>query len=144
MSQANRARPVPQIVNRVWSYFIRLGLAPKSMHLLTIRGRKTGQQHTTVVALVSENGQQFLVSPYGEMNWVQNARVAQQVSLRHGNQEWTARIDELPPAQSGTVLKKYLAEHFVTRAYFEARADSPVEAFEQEAARHPVFLLHRI
>jgi hypothetical protein len=46
--------------------------------------------------------------------------------------------------QSGSVLKQYLAEHIVTRPYFEAAQDAPAEAFEQEASRHPVFRLRRI
>ncbi len=118
-------------------------MAPKSMHLLTTCGRKTGKLYRTVVALVAQNGEQFLVAPYGEMNWVQNARAAHQVSLQHGRQAWAARIEELGPRQSGPVLKQYLAEHFVTRPYFDTGPEAPAEAFEREASRHPVFLLHR-
>lgn len=144
MTTQKKRIPVPNIVNQVWSYLIRHGFAPKSMVLLTTTGRKTGRLHTTVVALVTQNGQDFLVAPYGEMNWVQNARAAQQVSLQHGKRTWTAKIEELPSHQSAPVLKKYLAEHIVTRPYFNVGADAPVESFEQEASSHPVFLLHNI
>jgi len=144
MSPTNRVRPVPSVVNRIWSFLIRRGFAPKSMSLLTVHGRKTGKPYTTPVALVTLNSEQYLVAPYGEVNWVHNARAAQKVSLRHGNQEWEARIEELSSGQAGPILKKYLAEHFATQSYFSARPNAPVEAFDQEAARHPVFLLHRI
>ena|SRR5579859_6082323 len=143
MSPTKQVKPVPPVVNRMWSYLICRGMAPRSMHLLTVCGRKTGKPHTTVVALVAEAGEQFLVAPYGEVNWVQNARAAQHVTLRHGHQMWSARPEELPPNEAAPVLKKYLAEHIVTRPYFEVKPEAPVELFEQEARRHPVFLLHR-
>jgi deazaflavin-dependent oxidoreductase (nitroreductase family) len=83
---ATNPRPVPPVVNRLWSFLIRRGFAPKSMYLLTVCGRKTGKPYTTVVALVEQAGEQFLVAPYGETKWVQNARAVKQVSLRHGKQ----------------------------------------------------------
>jgi hypothetical protein len=144
MSSANRAQPVPRVVNQIWGFFIRRGLAPKTMHLLTVKGRKTGKLHTLVVGLVTQNAEQFLVAPYGEVNWVLNARAAGQVLLRHGSQEWTAHIEELSPAQAGLVLKQYLAEHLVTRSYFDVGPTAPASAFEQEANRHPVFHLQPI
>ena len=41
--------------------------------------------------------------------------------------------------ESGPILKKYLQRAAVTRPYFDAQVDSPVEVFIEEAARHPVF-----
>ncbi len=144
MSSATPAKPVPRLVNQIWGFFIRRGFAPKTMHLLTVKGRKTGKLRTLVVGLVMQNGEQFLVAPYGDVNWVLNARAAGQVALRRGSQEWTAHIEELSPSQAGPVLKQYLAEHLVTRSYFEVGPNEPVSAFEQEASRHPVFRLRRI
>lgn len=144
MSNPGRTRPVPPIVNRVWSFIIRSGLGPRTMILLTVNGRKTGKPHTTPVALVSLNGEQFIVAPYGAVNWVHNARAAQTVSVRQGKQAWEARVEELPSGQVGPILKKYLAEHFVTQPYFSARPNASPEEFEKEASRHPVFRLHRV
>jgi len=39
------------------------------------------------------------------------------------------------------VLKKYVTELPITRPYFDARPESPLEAFEAETQRHPVFRL---
>ncbi len=144
MSVANHTRPVPPVVNRVWSFIIRSGLGPKTMILLTVHGRKTGKAYTTPVALVNLNGEQFVVAPYGEVSWVHNARATQKVSVRRGNQSWEARTEELPSGQAGPILKKYLAEHFITQSYFSARPNSPAEEFEKEASRHPVFRLQRL
>ena len=49
---------------------LRLGLGPKSNYLLTTRGRKSGRRHTTPVSLVIDNGQRWLVAPYGAVGWV--------------------------------------------------------------------------
>jgi hypothetical protein len=37
------------------------------------------------------------------------------------------------------LLKQYLLKATAARPYFDATKDSPLEAFEREAARHPVF-----
>ncbi len=37
------------------------------------------------------------------------------------------------------MLKKYAERVPITRPYFEAEPEAPVEAFEAAAARHPVF-----
>jgi hypothetical protein len=51
------------------------------------------------------------------------------------------RVTELGAAASAPVLKAYVAKVAVTRPFFDARPDSPVDAFEAEASRHPVFLI---
>jgi len=144
MSTPSHLRPVPPVVNRIWSFMIRSGLGPKTMILLTVYGRKTGKPYTTPVALITLNGEQFVVAPYGEVNWVHNVRATQKVSVRQGTQVWEARAEEMPSSQVGPVLKKYVAEHVVTQSYFSARPNSPAEEFEKEASRHPVFRLQRV
>jgi hypothetical protein len=39
------------------------------------------------------------------------------------------------------VLRRYIADVPITRPYFDASADSPLEAIAAEAGRHPVFRL---
>lgn len=125
--------------NRLMQMLIRLGLAPRGMYLLTVKGRKTGQPYSTPVTLIEEAGKRWLVSPYGEVSWVRNARAAGYVSLRRGRRAETVEIIEVEPEESGPVLKKYLKREPITRPYFEVQVDSPLEAFMAEAARHPVF-----
>jgi hypothetical protein len=50
-------------------------------------------------------------------------------------------VTELSPREAAPILKQYLAVQHAAdvQSYFDARKDSPVEAFEHEAARHPVF-----
>jgi hypothetical protein len=93
------------------------------------------------VTLVEEDGQRWLVAPYGEVNWVRNARTAGQVTLTRGHHCETVSIVELSPIEQAPILKEYLRRVPIVRPFFDARVSSPLEAFVAEASRHPVFRL---
>jgi hypothetical protein len=63
------------------------------------------------------------------------------VSLARRRDRGDYAVRELPAAEAGPVLKRYVAIASVTRPYFSADKDAPVEAFVYEAHRHPVFEL---
>jgi deazaflavin-dependent oxidoreductase (nitroreductase family) len=133
----------PGLWRRVGNVFTgllaRAGIGP--VHLLTTRGRKTGQAHTNPVLPVERAGKRWLVAPYGTVSWVHNARAAGRVSLRHGRKTRDYAIREVSPGEAGPILKRYVAIAGITRAYFRAGKDSPVDDFVAEADRHPVFEL---
>src|SRR5919199_852899 len=116
---------------------VRAGLVP-STYLLTTRGRKTGRPLTHPVTVVEQDGQRWLVSPYGEVSWVRNARAAGRVRLgRRG--DWAEyAVREVGAGEAGPVLKRYVGVATATRPYFGADKDAPVEDFVAEADRHPV------
>jgi deazaflavin-dependent oxidoreductase (nitroreductase family) len=122
---------------------LRRGLGPPGIHLLETRGRRTGTVRTTPVSLVEDATGRYLVSPYGTPAWVHNARAAGEVTLRRGRTAETLPITEVGPQESAPVLKRYAQEQRITRPWFDAAHDGPVEAFAAEAARHPVFRLGR-
>ena len=128
-----------RLVNAFISALLRLGVKLPGTYLLSVAGRKSGKIHTTPVTLVEQSGQRWLIAPYGEVNWVRNARAAGRVTLRRGRQSETVTIVELGPQESAPVLKEYLKRVPIVRPYFDATPDSPLEAFVAEAARHPVF-----
>ena len=132
--------PPRWIRNLLMTAWVRLGLPPRKYHLLTVRGRRSGRLYSTPVAVVQDKGQRWLVAPYGEREWVKNARAAGQVELRRGRRsETVAVIEELDPAESAPILKRYINEEPLTRKFFDATPDSPLEDFIEEAPRHPVF-----
>lgn len=131
------------VENAFTSVLARAGLIPHT-YLLTTRGRKTGRPRRNPVTLVTLNGQRWLVAPYGPVSWVHNARAAGKVELTRGRTTREYEVRELPAQQAGYVLKHYVRIAGVTRPYFRARPDSPVEDFSAEAALHPVFQLVRI
>ncbi len=143
MAKQYRVTPTVRMLNSLIRPLIRLGLAPKNTYLLTVQGRKSGKLYSTPITLVEEGSDRWLVSPYGEVNWVRNARVARQVRLSRGGRSETVDIIELNPEESAPVLKKYLSQVRIVQPYFDVRPESPIEAFIAEAPRHPVFRIQR-
>jgi len=120
---------------------LRLGLASKTTYLLTVKGRRTGTPRSTPVILQEDGGQRWLVSPYGDVGWVRNARAAGRVTLSRGRQSETFGIAELDANEAAPVLKRYVASVPITRPFFDAKPDAPLQAFIAEASGHPVFKL---
>jgi deazaflavin-dependent oxidoreductase (nitroreductase family) len=118
---------------------LRLGLAPRTTVLLTVPGRRTGRPRSTPVTLIEEDGQRWLVAPYGPVGWVHNARAAGQVQLSRGRRSETVRVKELAPEAAAPILKAYLERVPITRPYFDVTPDAPLAAFAAEAPQHPVF-----
>ena len=130
-----------KLVNRLVTLGVRAGLGPKNAYLLSVRGRKSGKPMTTPVNVVVRGEDRFLVAPYGERAWVKNARAAGRVELRRGKRRETLGLTELDAETAAPVLQQYLRETPITKAYFDAQADSHLDAFVREAPRHPVFRL---
>ena len=66
---------------------------------------------------------------------MRNARAAGQVTLSRGHRSETVAIVELGSEESAPVLKQYVTEVPITRPFFDAKPDSPLEAFVAEAPR---------
>ncbi len=118
---------------------LRAGVPMGTMLLLTVRGRKSGQPHTVPVLLVEQDGERFLVAPYGIVQWVRNLRAAGTATLTRGRRSLVISVTELQAREAAPVLKEYLSRVRVVRPYFDVAKDAPLEAFEGEAPRHPVF-----
>ena len=141
MAKIYRVGPGTRLVNRVFAAMTRRGLGKDYRHLLTVRGRKTGRPRTTPVDVMREGARRWLVAAYGVTSWVHNARAAGEVTISRGGRQETLRVTELTPEDSVRVLRQYLREVPVTRAYFDVTADSTDEEIAAEATRHPVFAL---
>ena len=141
MAKKYEVTPAVKLINKMMEFFVRWGWGPKQTYLLTVPGRKSGKLYTTPVSLVEEEGQRWLVAPYGTVGWVRNAKAAGEVTLSKGGKSETLSITEMGPQESGPILKKYLAIETFPRPYFEAQFDAPVDDFIAEADRHPVFRL---
>ena len=118
---------------------LRAGVKIGTTSLLTVRGRKSGQPHTVPVTLVEQDGERWLVPPNGVVQWVRNIRAAGTATLTRGRRSEVISVTELPAQEAAPVLKQYLLQVAVVRPYFDVTKDSPLEAFEREAPRHPVF-----
>ena len=127
-------------MNAVIGSLTRFGLAGRHAYLLTVRGRTTGRAYSTPVILI-EDGDRWLVAPYGEVGWVRNARAAGEVEISRSGRSQVMQIVEVEPEQAAPVLKQYLKSVPVVRPFFDVKPGSPIEEFVSEAPRHPVFRL---
>jgi deazaflavin-dependent oxidoreductase (nitroreductase family) len=141
MARIYRQNTATRMINWVFTTLTRLGMGASYRHLLTVRGRKTGQLRTTPVDVMEVGGQRWLVAGYGPANWVRNARAAGEVILSRGGHRGRYAIAEPAPGEAVPVLRKYMTDIRVTRPYFDATPASPDDEIEAELARHPVLLL---
>ena len=117
------------------------GLTGPRTHLLTVPGRTSGKRWSTPVSIVRLGGERWLVAPYGDRNWVKNARAAGWVELQRGRRRERLGVEELAPADAVPVLQEYLRSGRVTRRFFAVTLESSAEEWLADAPRHPVFRL---
>jgi deazaflavin-dependent oxidoreductase (nitroreductase family) len=132
-----------RVLNALVRPLARLGLTRPRTHLLTVPGRETGRPWSTPVSIVRNGDARWLVAPYGERNWVKNARAAGWVELRRGRRRERLRVEELPPHEAVPVLRRYYEQGLVTRPFFAVDLDSSAAEWLAEAPRHPVFRLEQ-
>ncbi len=139
MAATFRQTPLRRLGNLLVTPLARLGLAGKRTHILTVRGRKSGRRYSTPVQLVIDDRGRWLVAPYGEREWVKNARAAGEVELTRAVKSTRHAIEEVGPDEAAPVLREYLRTTPIVKPFFDADADAPLEAFIAEASSHPVF-----
>lgn len=130
-----------RVIDALTTAAIKRGIGPSQRYLLTVVGRRTHALHSTPVSLVVESSNRYLVGPYGEVAWVRNAREAGVVTLERAGRSERFSLIPLEGEAAGAILKRYLQLEPITRPYFGVSEDAPAEAFEGEAATHPVFKL---
>jgi deazaflavin-dependent oxidoreductase (nitroreductase family) len=132
-----------RVANRMLRRVVGRGKGPGFMRLLTVIGRRSGLPRTTPVVPVRSDGEVWVVSPYGDVDWVRNVRAAGRLELGRGDDQISYTARELDARLAVPVLRAYLSmpsERFV-RGRFDVTADSSDEAIAAEAPRHPVFAL---
>lgn len=134
--------PVEKLFNRTFGFLVGLGIGPAHIHLLEVRGRKSGKLYRTPVDLLTLNGKQYLVAPRGQTQWVRNAEAAGEITLKRGGTRQPFRLRAISDAEKPPILKAYL-DSFQTEVqrYFTVPAGSPSEAFGKVASSYPAFEL---
>ena len=112
------------------------------MYLMTVRGRKSGQPRTTPIAVVEQNGERYLLTPYGAVDWVRNLRAAGEATFTRGRRPEQIRAMELPQDEAGLVMKRFIETGNPIIRLFGITNDIAPEDIERLAANHPVFILH--
>jgi deazaflavin-dependent oxidoreductase (nitroreductase family) len=150
MSDAEPARYVRpswfthHVANRAVRRLARLGLSPKGLRELQVRGRTSGEWRTTAVNLLELDGARYLVAPRGETQWVRNLRAAGAGRLRLGRQVEEFTAVELADGQKVPVLREYLRRwRAEVKVFFDnLDADASDEQLAEIAPGFPVFEVH--
>lgn len=117
------------------------GLGPAYVHLLQVKGRKSGKLYSTAVSLLEMDGKKFLVAPRGRTQWVRNAEAAGEITLKRGSSR-KFRLRPLSDSEKPPVLNAYLTNYKpAVGRFFPVPPDAPLEAFAQIAAGYPAFEL---
>ena len=134
--------PVERLFNRTFGFVVGLGLGPAHIHLLQVRGRKSGKVYATPVDLLELNFKRYLVAPRGRTQWVRNAEAAGEITLKRGSRRERFRLRALNDSEKLPVLKAYLDSfRREVQRYFAVPAGSPPEAFAEIASNYPAFEL---
>jgi len=139
MSKTYHVNVATRMRDALFMTLLHAGVTMGTTSLLTVRGRQSGQPHTVPVIPVEQDGYRFLVAPYGVVQWVRTVRAAGTATLTRGRHSEEITVTELPAQQAAPVLKQYLSQVATVQPYFDATRDAPLEAFEREVPRHPVF-----
>jgi deazaflavin-dependent oxidoreductase (nitroreductase family) len=117
------------------------GLGKYPMYLVTVRGRTTGQPRTVLLVILERNGQRYLASPYGIVNWVLNLRVAGEATLTRGHRSEIVTARQLPKEEAALVLREEVRRGNPFARYCGVSSNSSREEFERAAIGHPLFML---
>ncbi|MBV9446736.1 MAG: nitroreductase family deazaflavin-dependent oxidoreductase [Streptosporangiaceae bacterium] len=119
----------------------RLGLSMNGSRTLAVKGRKSGQWHTTPVNLLIHDGRRYLVSPRGQTQWSRNLRVAGAGELRLGRRTESFRARELGDDEKVPVLRAYLRKWRMETGIFfgGTKPNASDDEFRAIASRHPAF-----
>jgi deazaflavin-dependent oxidoreductase (nitroreductase family) len=133
-----------EATNRVIGWLVRRGIGVAGARVLAVRGRSSGQWRTTVVNVLTLDGERYLVAPRGHTQWVRNLRAAGEAELRVGRRVEAVTATEVADADKAPVLAAYLDRWAweVGRFFDGLSADSPPEALAAAAPSFPVFRLH--
>jgi len=142
----SRKRRAPRwlgLVNPINRWLLARGIGPATQHLLTITGRRTGLARITPVALVTVDGNRYLVAGFVDSDWVRNARAAGRAQLRRGRAIEDVTLIEVAVADRGPVLRAFASQVRGGRPFLGVSARASDAAFRDVAARHPVFRVAR-
>lgn len=110
---------------------------PDVVCLLSVPGRTSGTWHSTPVVVLEHEGQEYLLSAYGDTEWSRNLRASGAGQLTHRGrvERFTAR--EVPPEQLPPLVEAYLRQFGTLPSVARTFRALP------DPADHPTFSLTR-
>jgi F420H(2)-dependent quinone reductase len=130
------------LFNRTFGILAGLGIGPKFIYQLQVRGRKSGKIYASPVNLMEIGGKQILVAPRGRTQWVRNAEATGEIVLKRGSYRQSFALRPISDQDKPPFLKEYLDRYSsAVKKFFPVPAGSPVQSFRPIAPNYPVFEL---
>ncbi len=108
MSTAGYVKP-PWAARVIGARMARL-FRPSVVSVLSVPGRRTGQRSTVSVAVLSYDGEEYLVSAYGNTDWSRNLRAAGKATLTRKGRTEEVTTEEVPTGDVQPLLDEYLRQ----------------------------------
>ena len=129
------------VFNKAVAGLTAMGLSVMGSRVLEVKGRKSGEWRRTPVNLLEVDGQQYLLAPRGNTQWVRNMRAAGGGRLKLGRKTEDFKATEILDDSRATLLRAYLKKwKWEVGAFFDGVGpDSTDEQLLAIAPDHPVF-----
>ena len=129
------------VFNRFVALCTRLGISVWGSRVLRVQGRKSGRWRNSPVNLLTYRGDQYLVAPRGQTQWVRNIRESGMGELVLGRRAQPFRAVEIADDEKVPILRDYLKRwKFEVGMFFGGVGpDSSDEELRRIAPDHPVF-----
>ncbi len=136
------------LFNPIARRLLRVGVPLGPNALLTVRGRTSGVDRTTPVAVVAIGGRRWLIGTFGDVNWVRNLRAAREATLTINRRPEPVQAVELSQQEASSffkdVLTPYVSQLRLGRFLLGTLGAKELLTDPDAAAQHhPVFELHR-
>lgn len=146
-STSTRAAKIPRLVglfDPLARRLLAIGLPLGPNALVTVRGRKSGLDRTTPVALIAVGGRRWLIGTFGETQWVRNLRAAGRATLTVRRKTEPVSACELTSQQAAAFFRDdlgpYVRRLLIGRWLLSRLGAADILAEPAAAAgRHPVF-----
>jgi deazaflavin-dependent oxidoreductase (nitroreductase family) len=86
---------------------VAMRLSARGVATLTVVGRRTGEPHKVPVIPVEVGQNRYLVSPYGESDWVRNLRAAGTGTLSRRGHDEVFHAGEVPVEERPAIIARY-------------------------------------
>ena len=97
------------VFNKSIAGLTRLGVSVWGSRVLEVPGRKTGEPRQTPVNVLTHEGEQYLVSPRGNGQWVRNLRAAGRATISFRGRTEQVRGTELDAGERVAFFRDVLA-----------------------------------
>jgi deazaflavin-dependent oxidoreductase (nitroreductase family) len=108
MSSSGYVRP-PWAARVIGARMARL-FKPQVVSMLAVRGRRSGQWRSSAVAVLTADGQDYLLSAYGHTDWSRNLRAAGTGRLTCKGRVEDVTVEEVPAGQVPALMAEYLRQ----------------------------------